>query len=89
MKKRLITRHPVAELASLLLFGIFVLFLLLRNDTMEAIDHIIPFLKGDADMIGLVCNTIRKLFCMSDEGYEIFLMDLEDYKMELEEEEEE
>ena len=59
------------------------------NDTMEAIDHIIPFLKGDADMIGLVCNTIRKLFCMSDEGYEIFLMDLEDYKMELEEEEEE
>lgn len=60
-----------------------------RKDTMEAIDHIIPFLKGDADMIGLVCNTIRKLFCMSDEGYEIFLMDLEDYKMELEEEEEE
>ena len=38
-----------------------------RNDTMEAIDNIIPFLKGDADMIGLVCNTIRKLFCMSDE----------------------
>ena len=29
MKKRLITRHPVAELDSLLLFGIFVLFLLL------------------------------------------------------------
>ena len=57
-----------------------------RNDTMEAIDHIIPFLKGDADMIGLVCNTIRKLFCMSDEGYEVFLMDLEEYKMELEEE---
>lgn len=56
---------------------------------MEAIDHIIPFLKGDADMIGLVCNTIRKLFCMSDEGYEIFLMDLEDYKAELEEEDEE
>ena len=27
-----------------------------RNDTMEAIDNIIPFLKGDADMIGLVCN---------------------------------
>ena len=43
----------------------------------------------DADMIGLVCNTIRKLFCMSDEGYEIFLMDLEDYKAELEEEDEE
>ena len=60
-----------------------------RNDTMEAIDHIIPFLKGDADMIGLVCNTIKKLFCMSDEGYEVFLMDLEEYKMELEEEDEE
>ena len=60
-----------------------------RNDTMEAIDHIIPFLKGDADMIGLVCYTIRKLFCMSDEGYEVFLMDLEEYKMELEEEDEE
>ena len=60
-----------------------------RNDTMEAIDNIIPFLKGDADMIGLVCNTIRKLFCMSNEGYEIFLMDLEDYKAELEEEDEE
>ena len=29
-----------------------------RNDTMEAIDNIIPFLKGDADIIGLVCNTI-------------------------------
>jgi len=58
-----------------------------RIDTMEAIDHIIPFLKGDADMIGLVCNTIRKLFCMSDEGYETFLMDLEDYKSKLEEEE--
>ena len=43
----------------------------------------------DADMIGLVCNTIRKLFCMSDEGYEIFLMDLENYKVELEEEDEE
>ena len=27
MKKRLITRHPVAELASLLLFGIFVFFI--------------------------------------------------------------
>ena len=37
----------------------------------------------------LVCNTIRKLFCMSDEGYEVFLMDLEEYKMELEEEDEE
>ena len=55
-----------------------------RNDTMEAIDHIIPFLKGDADMIGLVCNTIRKLFCMSDEGYEIFLMDLDVYKRQAE-----
>ena len=42
---------------------------------------------GNADMIGLVCNTIRKLFCMSDEGYETFLMDLEDYKSKLEEEE--
>ena len=60
-----------------------------RNDTMEAIDHIIPFLKGDADMIGLIRNTIRKLFCMSDEDYEIFLMDLEEYKAELEEEDEE
>lgn len=49
-----------------------------RNDTMEAINNIIPFLKGDADMIGLIRNTIRKLFCMSDEDYEIFLMDLED-----------
>jgi hypothetical protein len=29
-------------------------------------------------MIGLIRNTIRKLFCMSDEDYEIFLMDLED-----------
>ena len=47
------------------------------------------FLKGDADMIWLVCNTIRKLFCMSDEGYEIFLMDLEDYKAELEDNKEE
>lgn len=56
-----------------------------RNDTMEAIGNIIPFLEGDEDMIGLVCNTIRKLFCMSNEGYEIFLMDLEDYKSELEE----
>ena len=41
-----------------------------RNDTMEAIDHIIPFLKGDADMIGLVCNTLtrinrKSLFCSS------------------------
>ena len=58
-----------------------------RNDTMEAIDHIIPFLKGDANMIRLVCNTLRKLLCMSDEGYETFLMDLEDYKSELEERE--
>ena len=49
----------------------------------------IPFLKGGSDMIGLVCNTIRKLFCMSDEGYEIFLMDLEDYKAELEDNKEE
>ena len=32
----------------------------------------------------ILCNTIRKLFCMSDEGYEIFLMDLEDYKVDLE-----
>ena len=69
--------------------GLDIKILLNRNDTMEAIDHIIPFLKGDADMIGLVCNTIRKLFCMSDEGYEIFLMDLEEYKAELEEEDEE
>ena len=40
-----------------------------RNDTMEAIDNIIPFLKGDADMIGLVCNTIRKLFSSMKYGY--------------------
>ena len=32
-----------------------------RNDTMEAIDNIIPFLKGDADMIGLVCNTMKAM----------------------------
>ena len=56
-----------------------------RKVTIEAIDHIIPFLKGDADMIRLVCNTLRKLLCMSDEGYETFLIDLEDYKSELEE----
>ena len=36
-----------------------------RNDTMEAIGNIIPFLEGDEDMIGLVCNTIRKLFCIA------------------------
>ena len=59
-----------------------------RIDTMEAIDRVIPFLAGDSEMIMLVCETIRKLFCMSDEGYEIFLMDLEDYKAELEEEDE-
>ena len=61
----------------------------IRIDTMEAIDRVIPFLAGDSEMIMLVCETIRKLFCMSDEGYEVFLMDLEEYKMELEEEEEE
>ena len=60
-----------------------------RNDTREAIDHNIPILNCDQEMIGLVCNTIRNLFCMSDEGYEVFLMDLEEYKMELKEEEEE
>ena len=60
-----------------------------RIDTMEAIDRVIPFLAGDSEMIMLVCETIRKLFCMSDEGYEVFLMDLEEYKMELEEEDEE
>ena len=55
-----------------------------RNDTMEAIDRVIPFLAGDSEMIMLVCETIRKLFCMSDEGYEVFLMDLEEYKEDLE-----
>ena len=30
-----------------------------RNDTMEAIDNIIPFLKGDADMIGLDRKSTR------------------------------
>ena len=49
-----------------------------RNDTMEAINNIIPFLKGDEHIIGLIRNTKRKLYCMSDEEYEIFLMDLED-----------
>ena len=29
----------------------------------------------------------KKAVCMSDEGYETFLMDLEDYKLELEERE--
>ena len=53
-------------------------------DTMEAIDRVIPFLAGDSEMIMLVCETIRKLFCMSDEGYEVFLMDLEEYKEDLE-----
>ena len=55
-----------------------------RFDTMEAIDRVIPFLAGDSEMIMLVCETIRKLFCMSDEGYEVFLMDLEEYKEDLE-----
>ena len=32
-----------------------------RNDTMEAIDNIIPFLKGDADMIGLVDRKSTRL----------------------------
>ena len=32
-----------------------------------------------------ICNTLRKLLCMSDEGYQTFLIDLEDYKSELEE----
>lgn len=41
-------------------------------------------LAGDSEMIMLVCETIRKLFCMSDEGYEVFLMDLEEYKEDLE-----
>lgn len=31
-----------------------------RNDTMEAIDHIIPFLKGDADMIGACLQYHKK-----------------------------
>ena len=53
-------------------------------DTLEAIDRVIPFLAGDSEMIMLVCETIRKLFCMSDEGYEVFLMDLEEYKEDLE-----
>ena len=36
------------------------------------------------------CNSaVEQRFCMSDEGYEIFLMDLEDYKAQLEEEDEE
>ena len=55
-----------------------------RIDKMEAIDRVIPFLAGDSEMIMLVCETIRKLFCMSDEGYEVFLMDLEEYKEDLE-----
>ena len=55
-----------------------------RIDTMEAIDRVVPFLAGDSEMIMLVCETIRKLFCMSDEGYEVFLMDLEEYKEDLE-----
>ena len=55
-----------------------------RIVTMEAIDRVIPFLAGDSEMIMLVCETIRKLFCMSDEGYEVFLMDLEEYKEDLE-----
>ena len=55
-----------------------------RIATMEAIDRVIPFLAGDSEMIMLVCETIRKLFCMSDEGYEVFLMDLEEYKEDLE-----
>lgn len=35
------------------------------------------------------CRKPVKRLWMSDEGYEVFLMDLEEYKMELEEEEEE
>ena len=35
-----------------------------RIDTMEAIDRVIPFLAGDSEMIMLVCETIRKLFCI-------------------------
>ena len=43
------------------------------------------FDKGNGnDTMDAIGNTIRKLFCMSDEGYEIFLMDLEDYKADLE-----
>ena len=60
-----------------------------RNDTMEAIDHIIPFLKGDADMIGLVCKYQQETVLHGDEGYEVFLMDLEEYKWNWKREEEE
>lgn len=59
-----------------------------RTDTIKAIDNIIPFLKEDTAIIGLVCNIINKLFCMSDENYKIFLMNLEEDKIELEKENE-
>ena len=39
----------------------------------------------DTDECSVTAMFDRKLFCMSDEGYETFLMDLEDYKSELEE----
>ena len=45
------------------------------------------FMGGESIYYGL--NALSNNLIMSDEGYEIFLMDLEDYKAELEEEDEE
>ena len=56
----------------------------LNSKNYNTIENSIKTVYGKEIDIDLSKAYITKLFCMSDEGYEIFLMDLEDYKVDLE-----
>ncbi len=55
-----------------------------RQDTMEKIAEVVPFVEDDTEIYPLVMTTMEKMKCLSDEAFE--KLDLEPYRQDVEEE---
>lgn len=55
-----------------------------RQDTMEKIAEVVPFVEDDTEIYPLVMTTMEKMKCLSDEAFK--MLDLEPYRQDVEEE---
>ncbi len=55
-----------------------------RQDTMEKIAEVVPFVEDDTEIYPLVMTTMEKMKCLSDEAFK--KLDLEPYRQDVEEE---
>ena len=55
-----------------------------RQDTMEKIAEVVPFVEDDTEIYPLVMTTMEKMKCLSDEAFK--KLNLEPYRQDVEEE---